>query len=78
VFLRCEVSDQPPESDVTSIPPLPDQPGAFVLVKGAWKLEARTEPPAPTEPQNDGPDTTPAADGGAGADLRDVSGAGRD
>lgn len=51
-------------------PPLPDQPGAYLLVDDAWILDSRTEPPAPIASLTHGPDETPAADGGPGGDLR--------
>jgi len=57
---------------VTVLPPLPDQPGAYLLVDDDWILDHRTELPALPD-LNHGTDTTAAVDGGPGGLLRDIS-----
>ena len=71
MFLRCQVPDQPFKPDLMILPPLPDQPGAYLLVDDDWILDHRTELPA--LPDNHGTDTTAAVDGGPGGLLRDIS-----
>jgi len=56
---------------LTILPPLPDQPGAYLLVDDDWILDHRTELPALPD-LNHGTDATAAPDGGDRGDLRDI------
>jgi hypothetical protein len=55
---------------LTILPPLPDQPGAYLLVDDDWILDHRTELPA--LPLNHGTDSQAAPDGGDRGDLGDI------
>jgi hypothetical protein len=57
---------------LTILPPLPDQPGAYLLVDDDWILDHRTELPALPD-LNHGTDSQAAVDGGPGGLLLDFS-----